>query len=239
MKNIVIHLFTLLVTTTAFAQQRTVSGYLLGGAAIPGKSFQRVYDNKMGGIGLSGNIGFVLNPLALGRNKAWSPVWLGIDLGWNYLGRDKYTYNNEPYLKTEFWTGNYGLLVRIDPTSDDPERPRRRFRPFADAFAGWGRYWANTKFDKTFAQSLVDDNQYLAGKYHDDNFTTGLGCGFVWAGKDKDEPSFTLRAMYYLNGEYKAVLRNTITVSGNYLTYQVQRVNANMLVIQCGISFGD
>jgi len=239
MKKIVIHLFTLFITTGALAQQRSISGFLLGGAAISGKSFQRVYNNKMGGLGLSGNIGFVLNPLALGHTKNYSPVWLGIDLGWNYLGRDKYTYNNEPYLKTEFWSGNYGLLVRIDPTSDDRERPRRRFRPFADGFAGWGRYWANTKYDKTFAQSLVDDNQYLAAKYHDDNFTTGLGCGFVWAGKDREEPAFTFRAMYYINGEYKAVLRNSIVVSGNYLMYQVQRVNANMLVLQCGISFGD
>ena len=233
MKKIIIHLLPLFITTGLLAQERSISGFLLGGAAVPARSFQRVYDNKMGGLGLSGNIGFVLNPLALGRVKTYSPVWLGVDLGWNYLGRDKYTYNNQPYLKTEFWTGNYGLLVRIDPTRD------RRFRPFADGFAGWGRYWANTKYDKTFAESLIDNNQYLAGKYHEDNFTTGLGCGFVWAGKDKDEPSFMLRAMYYINGEYKAVIRNTIVVSGNYLTYQVQRVNANMLVIQCGISFGD
>jgi hypothetical protein len=237
MKKIVIHLFTLFITTGALAQQRAITGFLLGGAAIPNKSFQRVYDNKMGGLGLGWNLGFVVNPLALGHNKTWSPIWLGIDLGWNYLGRDKYTYNNEPYLKTEFWSGNYGLLVRIDPT--EKSYRQRRFRPFADGFAGWGRYWANTKYDKTFAQSLIDDNQYLAGKYHDDNFTTGLGCGFIWAGKDRYEPSFTFRAMYYLNGEYKAVLRNSIAVSGNYLMYQVQRVNANMLVLQCGISFGD
>jgi len=234
MKNIVIHFLILFITTAALAQERrSVSGFLMGGAAIPSKSFQRVYDNKMGGLGLSGNVGFVLNPLALGKIKTYSPVWLGIDLGWNYLGRGKYTYNGDPYLKTEFWAGNYGLLVRIDPTEGS------RFRPFADGFAGWGRYWANTKFDKTFAQSLVDNNQYLVGKYHDDNFTTGLGCGFVFAGKDRDEPSFTFRAMYYLNGDYEAVIRNSITVSGNYLTYQVQKVNANMLVIQCGISFGN
>lgn len=233
MKKIIIHFLTLLITTQAFAQERSVSGFLLGGVATPGQSFQRVYNNHMGGLGLSGNIGFVVNPLALGRNKAYSPIWLGIDLGWNYLGRDKYTYNDQPYLKTEFWTGNYGLLVRIDPTIG------RRFRPFADGFAGWGRYWANTKWDKNFGQSLVDDNQYLAGKYHDDNFTTGVGAGFVLAGKDKDEPSFTFRAMYYFNGEYLAVLRNTITVSGNYLVYQATKVNANMLVLQCGISFGD
>jgi hypothetical protein len=41
----------------------------------------------------------------------------------------------------------------------------------------------------------------LAGKYNDNNFTTGLGAGFIIKGKDKDEPAFTLRAMYYFNGE--------------------------------------
>ena len=235
MKKIFIHLIALVVTSAAVAQERSVSGFLLGGVSVPNKAFQQVYDNNMGGMGLAGNIGFVVNPMALGRTKVWSPVWLGIDLGWNYLGRSKFKYNGDPYLKTEFWSGNYGLLVRIDPI----EGREHRFRPFFDGFAGWGRYWANTKYDKTFAQSLVDDNTYLADKYHDDNFTTGLGAGFIIAGKDKDEPSFTLRAMYYITGSYKAVLRNSIGVSGNYLTYTVKDVNANMLMIQCGISFGD
>jgi len=130
-----------------------------------------------------------------------------------------------------------GYNIVFQPLADG--RVNGAYVVFADGFAGWGRYWANTKYDKTFAQSLVDDNTYLADKYHDDNFTTGVGAGFVLAGKDKDEPSFTFRAMYYINGSYKAVLRNSIGVSGNYLTYQVKDVNANMLMIQCGISFGD
>lgn len=234
MKKIVIHLLLLVVAYTAAAQKPVSAyGFFMGGITLPSGDFKNAYNNKMGGVGIAGNIGFLLNPLGLGRNKQYSPILLGIDLGWNYLGRSKFEYNGHPYLKTEFWTGNYGLLVRLDPVTGS------RFRPFADGFAGWGRYWANTKEDKTFGQSLIDDNQYLVNKYHDDNFTTGLGAGFFIKAKDSDEPSLTFRVMYYFNGDYRAVQRNSITVSGNYLSYQVKNTNANMFLVQVGVSLGD
>jgi hypothetical protein len=45
--------------------------------------------------------------------------------------------------------------------------------------------------------------------------------------------------MYYFNGDYQAVQRNSITVSGNYLYYQVKNTNANMFLVQLGVSLGD
>jgi len=237
MKKIVIHFFLSLTVCCCMAQKPNHTtryyGYFLGGVSSPGSAFRDVYKNHMGGVGLTGSFGGVLNPLGLGRHPQYSPVLIGVDLNWNYLGRDKIEYNGQPFLKTEFWTGNYGVIVRIDPVD------QRRFKPFIDGFAGWGRYWANTKEDKSFGQSLIDDNKYLVDKYHDDNFTTGIGAGFLIKAKDVDQPSFTMRVMYYINGEYTAVQRNSIYVSGNYLNYTIKSVNANMFVIQAGVSFGE
>lgn len=227
----------LLSACCSFAQKQNVSTryyvYLMAGVSSPGSEFREVYKNRMGGLGINGGIGFLLNPLSLGRYRQYSPVLLGLDLHWNYLGRDKIEYNGQPYLKTEFWTGNYGLLVRLDPVS------KGRFKPFADGFAGWGRYWAYTKEDKSFGQSLTDDNKYLVDKYHDDRFTTGLGAGFIIKPKNIHEAAFMLRVMYYLNGEYVAVQRSSIVITNNYLSYSVKKANANMFVIQFGVCFGE
>lgn len=233
----------ILLVGNVFAQQKNSTAYrqasvvtssfhITGGAAFSAsKDFKQAYNNNMGDMGLNVGCGFLINPFVLGRAQSFSPVLVGMDFNFNYLGRDKYTFSNAAPIKREYWIGNFGALVRLDPMNDQSQHVRF----FADGFAGWGRYWANTKIDKNLLETVIDDQQYLTGMYNDNNFTWGVGGGLLFgkAGNSK----FMLRAMYYFNGEYTVIDRNTMQISNNTLTYKVKNVNANMFTVQMGVSF--
>ena len=197
------------------------------------KEFKAAYRNNMGDMGLNFGTGFLLNPFGIGKQPRYSPVLIGLDFNWNYLGRDKYEFTNSyEDWKREFWMGNFGALLRLDPMNN----VHQKVRFFGDGFAGWGRYWANTKIDKDLLDTIIDDEQYLVGKYNDNNFTWGAGGGLLIGNGKQSGALFMIRAMYYFNGNYTVVDRETVRIENNNLNYQVKTVNANMFTVQIGIS---
>jgi hypothetical protein len=79
MKKIIIHLLFLACFGKGFSRSPRESViYLMGGLALPSNTFQHVYANHMGGLGISGNFGGLINPWHWAGISNTARYWQGL-----------------------------------------------------------------------------------------------------------------------------------------------------------------
>lgn len=203
---------------------------------IPSAQFREASDS---GTGLGG--GFNVNALAspYGRKK-YSPVLLGLDFNYLYLGRDKVdeTPTAPPY-KTNFNYYTISAATRVLLRKDEG------ITPFIDGLLGMKIYNTKTKIDKDALQTVLADEQpEVIHSNSDSGLTYGVGVGFYNRKYNRDEQgeittgkaSFSLRAMYLWGDEIDYVKRGTVVVgSDGTVTFDTGYTNTNMFVIQLGV----
>jgi hypothetical protein len=203
---------------------------------VPSTQFKSAIDN---GTGLGAGLNFNVLASPYGRKK-YSPVLLGIDFNYLYLGRDKAaeTTTAPPY-KTNYSYYTIAAATRI------LLRKNEGITPFIDGIVGMKIYHTKTKIDKdAFQTVLADEQPEVIHGNSDTGLAYGAGVGIYNRRFCHNEqgaittgrPSFSLRAMYLLGDEIEYVKRGTLVVeTDGTVTYDTGHTNTNMFLIQLGV----
>lgn len=199
-------------------------------SAIPNPQFKKAMDSEYGAVSLGFDAGFGLNPY--GKERI-SPLLLGIDFSYHTFGRDKTT---DPVTdiryKTSFNTYFVGPCARLYVGRI------KKAAPFLEGYGGLSVLNARTKLDRTLLDN--SEEEVLIGSENDAGFAYGLGFGIHGKAKG-DNPeaahaSFSLRVLYTWGERAKHIVRNSVQVVDDVLSYQTGFTGTNMLQIQVGIT---
>jgi hypothetical protein len=232
-KNIVL-LFCITCMSVAHAQDAfhepfTVSIY--GNVGVPSPEFKKAVNNSSGGaaIGFGGNILF-----NTGGKKKLSPVAFGIDLSYQYFGRDKIeaTSSLPPY-KTSYNLWNLSGVSRVILS-----KRAKGFVPFVDGMLGLKIFTTRTKVDKSALASVLGDEEELIGVKNYNGLGYGVGMGW-YTRKPQDEEektSFSLRVMYLWGDRIEYVKRGSVQVDNGNVTFETGYTYTNTILIQLGFT---
>jgi Outer membrane protein beta-barrel domain len=201
---------------------------------VPSAEFRNAVDNGTG-LGAGFNFNVLASPYG---TKKYSPVLLGIDFNYLYLGRDKVdaTATAPPY-KTNFNYYTVAAATRI------LLRKNEGITPFIDGILGMKIYHTKTKIDKDAFQTILADEQpEVVHSNSDTGLTYGVGLGIYKRKFDElgegttNRASFSLRAMYLWGDEIEYVKRGTLVVDPDLtVNYDTGHTNTNMFMIQLGL----
>jgi len=208
-----------------------LSFYINLQVAVPAKEFREAINNSIGdlGVGLAG--GFLFSPL--GQKKP-SPVLLGVDVGYTNYGVEK----------TGSGSGNRPLKITHNIFSFDaiarlrqPNHLNKKVILFADGLMGIKLYNTRIKIDESFFDTLFNpDDAEVLDNVNNTGMNFGLGAGFYTHPQTYNGVGFTMRALYMWGDEVDYVVRNSVKLTNNTLTYDTGTANTSMLLIQLGIT---
>ncbi len=207
---------------------------LHGNIGFPVGEFAESISNSIGGTGWGVGMNFLLNPK---KNNLYSPVMIGIEGNYMYLGRDKIPESFYlPPLKTSFNYFNVGPLMRV--FLNDREEG---IVPFLDGFVGMKVLNTRTQVDNTLLDTILDEENLeslLSTNF--EGLGYGLGFGFYKRGSidnvDQGQASFYMRLMYQFGDRINYVKRGSIEVDREgFITYETGRTQTSILSLQFGI----
>jgi hypothetical protein len=98
-------------------------------------------------------------------------------------------------------------------------------------------YNTRVKVDKNLIDAIFNtDQESLYESVINTGLNFGLGGGFYTLPKQTGAPGFTMRIMYLWGDEVDYVVRNSVKYVNDSFTYQTDRANTSMLLIQFGIT---
>ena len=208
-----------------------LSFYVFGQVAVPAKEFREVINNSVGntGVGLAG--GFLFSPF--GQKKP-SPILLGFDYSYQNYGVEKFDIPSfDSTIKVSHNIHTFNAVARLRPTNQH----NRKVTPFADGMLGLKLYNTRVKVDKNLIDAIFNtDGESLFESVKNTGLNFGLGGGFYTCPKYAGVPGFTIRVMYLWGDEVDYVVRNSVKYVNDSFTYQTDRANTSMLLIQIGVT---
>ncbi len=214
-----------------YAKFSYIQFYFTGQVAVPSKEFRQVVYNNFGNLGYGINTGLIVSPLFERRP---SPFLIGLDFSYFTYGQEKDGATaNTPRLKSTYNVYTWNGLVRIRPPLE-----KGALTPFADGLLGLKLYTTKTKVDKDLLDFLFTDNQAeVLNNVRDTGLSFGTGAGFYTNPRNRSAPSFSLRLLYLWGDEVEYVVKDSIKVdAAGSLSYETDRANTSMFLIQIGIN---
>jgi hypothetical protein len=203
---------------------------IYGNVGIPSPEFKKAVNNSIGGTGVGFGANILFNT---GGKKKLSPLAFGIDLSYQYFGRDKIeaTSSLPPY-KTSFNLWNLSGVSRVLLS-----KRAEGFVPFVDGMLGVKIFTTRTKVDKSAVATALGDEEELVGVKNYEGLGYGVGMGW-YTRKPHDQDgknSFSLRVMYLWGDRIKYVKRGSVQVdNGGNVTFETGYTYTNTILIQLG-----
>jgi len=98
-------------------------------------------------------------------------------------------------------------------------------------------YNTRIKIDESFFDTLFNpDDAEVLDNVNNTGMNFGLGAGFYTHPQTYNGVGFTMRALYMWGDEVDYVVRNSVKLTNNTLTYDTGTANTSMLLIQLGIT---
>lgn len=205
--------------------------YFFGQVAVPGKEFREAINNSIGNTGVGLAAGFLFSPF--GQKKP-SPILLGFDYSYQNYGVEKFNLPGfDSTIKVSHNIHTFNAVARLRPTNQH----NLRITPFADGMLGLKLYNTRVKVDKNLVDALFNtDGESVFESVINTGLNFGIGGGFYTCPKGAGKPGFIFRMMYLWGDEIDYVVRNSVKYVNDTFTYQTDRANTSMLLIQIGIT---
>ncbi|SMD36099.1 hypothetical protein SAMN04488029_2719 [Reichenbachiella faecimaris] len=226
MKNIALLIVIIAFSTHTSAQTSSevpVGEFWLGlQFAVPVGTFADEIDRN---LGYGGNLGGVWNP-----SKTSNFFQIGLDLGINYMGKDKREIGGLP-LKTTATLITTHLVTRLRVQTDAP------IKPYVDLLGGGKFFSTTTKYNNDLFDTLLDiEDESIFADQSKGVWSYGAGLGFSFR---RQSFGADLRVLYLASGPVEYISPKNLKQgdSGDFY-YEHQEISRTHMVFpQLSISF--
>lgn len=226
MKKIISFVIALAFTNQLFAQSTSdvpVGEFWLGlQFAIPVGTFADEIERN---LGYGGNLGGVWNP-----SKTSNFFQIGLDLGINYMGKDKREIGGLP-LKTTSTLITTHLVTRLRVQTDS------HIKPYVDLLGGGKFFSTTTKYDNTIFDTLLEiEDESIFADQSKGVWSYGAGLGFSFR---RQSFGADLRVLYLASGPIEYISPKNLKQDdfGDFYYDHQEISRTHMVFPQLSISF--
>lgn len=226
MKKIISFVIALAFTNQLFAQSTSdvpVGEFWLGlQFAIPVGTFADEIERN---LGYGGNLGGVWNP-----SKTSNFFQMGLDLGINYMGKDKREIGGLP-LKTTSTLITTHLVTRLRVQTDS------HIKPYVDLLGGGKFFSTTTKYDNTIFDTLLEiEDESIFADQSKGVWSYGAGLGFSFR---RQSFGADLRVLYLASGPIEYISPKNLKQDdfGDFYYDHQEISRTHMVFPQLSISF--
>lgn len=176
-------------------------------------------------LGYGGNLGGVWNP-----SRSSNFFQIGLDLGVNYMGKDKREINQLP-LKTTTTLITTHLVARFRVQTDSP------IKPYIDLLGGGKFFSTTTKYDNSILDTLLEiEDESIFADQSKGVWSYGAGLGFSFR---RQSFGADLRVLYLASGPIEYISpKNLMQDDNGDFYYEHQEISRTHMVFpQLSISF--